>query len=257
MNTNEKKSLKVLGVIPARFESTRLPRKMLKDLEGKTLIQRTYERTLDATSLDALVIATDSNEIEEHARSFDAKVIRSRREHESGTDRAAEAAELFTEFTPDIVAVIWGDEPMYPASVIDSCVTLLKERDEFTVTTAAFKISDSDMIGSEHVGTVVTDLNDKILYISRSLIPHNFKHKDVTYYHSTGVMVMRFEFIKQYGSLPQTPLEQIEGVEQLRIIENGYAMGVVRTDTRNIGVNTPEEFERVQTFYASQNKTNI
>jgi len=252
MNPNEKTSLKVLGVIPARFESTRLSRKMLRDLEGKTLIQRTYERTLGTTSLDALVIATDSDEIEEHVQGLGAKVIRSQKEHESGTDRAAEAAALFTDFTPDIVAVIWGDEPMYPASVIDSCVAMLKEREEFTVTTAAFKISDPDMIGSEHVGTVVTDLNDKILYISRSLIPHNFKHKDVTYYHSTGVMVMRYDFLKQYGSLPQTPLEQIEGVEQLRIIENGYAIGAIRTDARNIGVNTPEDFERVRAFYASQ-----
>jgi 3-deoxy-manno-octulosonate cytidylyltransferase (CMP-KDO synthetase) len=243
---------KVLGIIPARFESTRLPRKMLKDIEGKTLIQRTYERTLGATSLDALVIATDSNEIEEHVRSFGANVIRSQKEHESGTDRAAEAMTLFTDFTPEIVAVIWGDEPMYPASVIDSCVTMLSERPEFTVTTAAFKISDPDMIGSEHVGTVVTDVHDKILYISRSLIPHNFKHKDVTYYHSTGIMVMRYDFLKQYGSLPQTPLEQIEGVEQMRIIENGYAIGVVRTDARNIGVNTPEDFERVRTYYVTQ-----
>jgi 3-deoxy-manno-octulosonate cytidylyltransferase (CMP-KDO synthetase) len=242
---------KVLGVIPARFESSRLPLKMLKDVCGKTLIERTYERTKRAISLDALVIATDADEIEEAVRGFGAEVIRSREEHQNGTSRVAEAASLYTGFVPDIVAVIWGDEPMYSAALIDACVEMY-ERGGFDAVSAAFKISDPDLLGRDCVGTVVTDRNNRVMYISRSLIPYDYTQAHPDYYHSTGILVASLDFLKTYNSLPQTPLEKIEGVEQLRILENGYSLGVVRTDERNIGVNTQDEYEKVVAFYTSR-----
>lgn len=252
MEQSSEKKRKVLGVIPARIGSTRLPRKMLKDICGKTLIQRTYERSTGATMLDALVIATDSDEIEAHVKGLGAQVIRSIDEHQSGSDRAAEAAELFDDFIPDVVAVIWGDEPLYPASVIDACVEMYLAGSGFDVVSAAFKISDPDMIGQKSVGTVVTDLNNKVLYISRSLIPFDYTSASPDYYHSTGILVTSLEFLKKYNTLPQTPLEKIEGVEQLRILENGYTLGVVRTDANNIGVNTESEYNKVVQLFSER-----
>lgn len=257
MNVNEaqnKKNVKVLGIIPARIGSTRLPRKMLKDIHGKTLIARTYERSTEATSLDALVIATDSDEIENHVRELGAEVIRSVEDHQNGSERAAEAAGLFSTFVPDVVAVIWGDEPLYPATVIDACVAKYL-RGGFDVVSAAFKISDPDMIGQKSVGTVVTDTNDKVMYISRSLIPFDFTGAKPDYYHSTGILVTSLDFLKKYNTLPQTPLEKIEGVEQLRILENGYSLGVVRTGANNIGVNTEDEYNKVVKIFSEREES--
>jgi 3-deoxy-manno-octulosonate cytidylyltransferase (CMP-KDO synthetase) len=236
---------KVLGVIPARIGSTRLRGKMLADIYGKTLIRRTYERSTEAHLLDALIIATDSDEIEAEARSFGASVVRSTADCKNGTERADNALLSFTDFVPDVVAIIWGDEPLYPASVIDACVQMFIDGKAFDAVTAAFKIYDLQMVVSDSVGKVVTDKQNKMLYLSRSPVPYNFTTASVDYYHSSGVMVMGREFLKKYNTMEQTPLELIEGVEQLRILENGYSLGVVKSDFENIGVNTPEDLVKV------------
>jgi 3-deoxy-manno-octulosonate cytidylyltransferase (CMP-KDO synthetase) len=254
LREKDRKDIKVLGIIPARLDSTRLERKMLKDMVGKTLIERTYERTTAATALSALVVATDSEEIETIVRSQGATVIRSRKEHRNGSERAAEAAELFADFVPDVVAIIWGDEPLYPASIIDACVEKFITEGDYDAVSAAFKISDPAMVGVNSVGTVVTDVNDKVLYISRSLIPYNYTNQIVDYYHSTGIMVMSLDFLKKYNSLPQTPLEIIEGVEQLRILENGYSLGVIKTDANNIGVYTQEDYDKVVEIFKERER---
>ncbi len=243
MDLNQKQ--KVLGIIPARIGSTRLPNKMLVDIAGKSLIRRTYERSLNATSLDAIVVATDSDEIEAEVKSFGGNVVRSTAECENGTVRACNAAPLFTDFTPDAVAIIWGDEPLYPATVIDSCVEMFQQNDSFDAVTAAFKIHDLQMVVSDSVGKVVTDKNNRMLYLSRSPVPYNFTNGAVNYYHSSGVIVMKPEFLEIYNSLEQTQLEKIEGVEQLRILENGYTLGVVKSDFENVGVNTHEDLLKV------------
>ncbi len=240
---------KVLGIIPARIASTRLPKKMLADIDGKTLIRRTYERSLNAGALDAIVVATDSEEIEAEVKSFGGNVVRSTAECENGTVRAHNAVSLFADFTPDVVAIIWGDEPLYPAEVIDSCVNLFLENDTFDAVTAAFKIHDVQMVVSDSVGKVVTDKNNKMLYLSRSPVPYNFTHASVDYYHSSGVMVMSCDFLAKYSAMHQTPLELIEGVEQLRILENGYSLGVVKSDSENVGVNTQDDYNRVVRMY--------
>lgn len=237
---------KVLGIIPARIGSTRLPKKMLADIHGKTLIRRTYERSTGAQLLDALVIATDSDEIESEAKSFGATVVRSTAECKNGTERADNALESFRVFTPDVVAIIWGDEPFYPASVIDACVEMFIESTAFDAVTAAFKIYDMQMVVSDSVGKVVTDKQNKMLYLSRSPVPYNFTPSvSVDYYHSSGVMVMGREFLKKYNTMEQTPLELIEGVEQLRILENGHSLGVVKSNFENVGVNTADDLAKV------------
>jgi len=246
---------KVLGVIPARIGSTRIPNKMLKDICGKTLIQRTYERSIAAQSLDALVIATDSDEIEAVAKSFGARVIRSIANHKNGTERAAEAARLFEDFVPDIVVIIWGDEPLYPAEAIDQCVAMLSGQPELQAVTAADRIIEASMITASSVVEVVTDINNHALYISRAAIPYCFTEHKLDYYHVIGSMAMRRDFLFKYIDMEQTPLEKAESVEQLRILENGYKLGIVKGEFRNLGVNTPPEYEEVvRIFMARENK---
>jgi 3-deoxy-manno-octulosonate cytidylyltransferase (CMP-KDO synthetase) len=223
---NDYKKQKVLGVISARIGSTRVPKKMLKDIWGKPLIQRAYERTAQAKKLDALVIATDSEEIEVLARSFGAKVIRSIKEHMNGTERTAEAIKLFTEFVPDTVVTVWGDEPFYPASVIDDCVDLF-HTGKFDVVIPSFKIEEPALIADPSVGKVVTDVHGRILYLSRSPIPYNF---------------------------PRVGLEAIEDIEQLRILEQGYSIGTIKTNFINRGVNTPEDYEAVKKLYQERER---
>ncbi len=244
----EKPKPKVLGVISARIGSTRVPRKMLKDIYGKSLIRRAYERTVQSNTLDAVVIATDSDDIEAEAQSFGAKVIRSIKEHTNGTERTAEAVRLFTEFVPDTVVTIWGDEPFYPASVIDACVDLF-HTGKFDVVIPSFKIEDPKLIEDSSVGKVVTDINGRILYLSRSPIPHNYKGANVDYYHASGAMIMHRDFFDIYSNLPRTGLEAIEDVEQLRILEQGYSIGTIKTDFINRGVNTPEDYDAVIELY--------
>ena len=241
----KKENVKVLGIIPARIGSTRLQGKMLADIHGKTLIRRTYERSTGAQFLDALIVATDSDEIEKECHSFGATTVRSTVDCKNGTERADNAISLFTDFEPDVVAIIWGDEPFYPASVIDACVKMFIESEAFDAVTAAFKISNLQMVVSDSVGKVVTDKHNKMLYLSRSPVPYNFTTTSVDYYHSSGVMVMSRDFLKKYNTMEQTPLELIEGVEQLRILENGYSLGVVKSDFENVGVNTQEDLIKV------------
>lgn len=247
---------KILGIIPARIGSTRIPEKMLKDVCGKTLIQRTFERTKEARSLDALVIATDSDEIEQTAVSFDSRVIRSIADHKNGTERAGEAVRLFKDFVPEIVVIVWGDEPLYPADTIDACVKMLSENPNLDAVTAADRITNQKMIDVNSVVKIVTDVHDHALYISRAVIPYNFTNTMVDYYHVIGAMAMRREFLFKYIEMEQTPLEKIESVEQLRIIENGYKLGIVKGDFENLGVNTPEEYEEVvRIFKKRQERT--
>ncbi len=243
---------KVLGVIPSRLGSTRIPEKMLKDIHGKTLIEWTYRRTKNAKNLDSLVIATDSDRIAEVAKSFGAEVVMTSVDHKTGTDRAQEAVKKFSAFKPDLVAIIWGDEPLYPAEIIDVCIKRMIEQPDLDAITAADKITNPAMLNTDSVVKVVTDKDDRAMYISRSPIPHWFKGDSPDYYHIIGVMVMRTDFLDKYVLMSQTPLEMIESVEQLRIIENGYKLGVVKVDSGNLGVNTPSELEEVRKIIESR-----
>ncbi len=245
---------KVLGIIPARIGSTRIPNKMLKDICGKPLIQRTYERSKHAKSLDALIIATDSDEIESVAKACGARVIRSIADHKNGTERAAEAARLFTDFVPDIVVTIWGDEPLYPPVAIDKCVQMLQEQPELQAVTAADRIVDESMVHANSVVEVVTDIHNHALYMSRAAIPYHFTQHALDYYHVIGAMAMRREFLFKYIEMEQTPLEKTESVEQLRILEHGFKLGIVKGDFANLGVNTPEEYEQVVRIYSESGK---
>jgi 3-deoxy-manno-octulosonate cytidylyltransferase (CMP-KDO synthetase) len=241
---------KVLGVIPARLGSTRIPEKMLKDLAGKPLIQRTVERTLRAKSLDAIVVTTDSERIAEVVRSLGVPVIMSPSELPTGTDRVAYAVQQFLDFTPDIVVNVWGDEPLYPAEAIDRCVALLLEDESLHVAGLADRIEDMGMLHEPSIVQVLMDKNDNALFFTRAAVPFRH-HKDAPFhdYHVIGAMAMRRSFLTEFLSLPRTPIECVEGVEQMRILEHGYRMRMVKGHFRNLGVNTIEELERVRAIF--------
>ncbi|MBX4181449.1 3-deoxy-manno-octulosonate cytidylyltransferase [Candidatus Parcubacteria bacterium] len=248
---------KILGIIPARIGSTRIPEKMLKDIHGKPLIVRTYERTKDSKMLDELIVATDSDDIEKHLTSVGARVVRwpTPLSSRNGTEGVALALDSFNDFKPDIIVNIWGDEPLYPASAIDACVEKLLSDDNLVAVAAADRIIKPEMLEANSVVKVVTDKKDRALYISRSTIPYKYSDHDHDHYHIIGVMAMRADFLAEYVAMEQTALERIEGVEQIRILENGYELGIVKGDFNNLGVNTPDELEEVLKIYESKIKS--
>ena len=247
-------SAKILGIIPARLGSTRIPEKMLKDIAGKKLIERTIERTLGAKLLDALVASTDSEEIASFARNLGVKAYITDPELPTGTDRVAATIELFEDFVPDIVVNIWGDEPLYPASAIDQCIQLLIDDPELPVACVADRITDVKMVNEPSVVQVLTNLNNEVLCFSRCPVPYPHTDEPYDYYHVIGAMAMRTDFLKTFVTLPRTPIEKREGVEQMRILEHGYRMKVVKGDFQNLGVNTPEELEIVRKIFEEKEK---
>src|SRR3989338_149178 len=247
---------KILGVIPARSGSTRIKHKMLESiLPNKTLVQLTFERSKKAKILDELIVTTDSDEIEKNVRDVGGRVIRwpLPLASKNGTEGVALALEQFKDFTPDIVVNIWGDEPLYPPEAIDECVNLLIKDPELQVSSVADRITDEVMVVEPSIVKVLTDLNNNVLSFSRATVPFPYNPKSsYDHYHIIGVMAMRLEFLHKFLKLPQTPLELREGIEQFRILEHGFRMGIVRGNYRNLGVNTPEELEKVRAIVAGR-----
>jgi len=247
---------KILGVIPARSGSTRIKNKMLESIiPGKTLVQLTFERSKKAKILDDIIVATDSDEIEKSAAAVGARVIRwpLPLASKNGTEGVAQALEQFKDFIPDIVVNIWGDEPLYPAEAIDQCVDLLLKDPELQVSSVADRLTDEVMVVEPSIVKVLTDLNNNVLSFSRATVPFPYNPKSsYDHYHIIGVMAMRYDFFHRFLKLPQTPLELREGVEQFRIIEHGIRMQIVKGDYGNLGVNMPDELEKVRAIMATR-----
>lgn len=231
----------VLGVIPARFASSRFPGKALACIAGKTMVQHVWERAARARYLAKLVIATDDERIVHAARAFGADVRMTRADHLSGTDRVAEVASA--EAAP-IVVNIQGDEPLIDPAAIDAAVLALLDDDAVPMCTLKKRIEDPRELADPNVVKVVSDRSGNALYFSRSLIPF-VRHERTEHFKHIGLYVYRRDFLLRYSSLPVGPLEQAERLEQLRALENGYRIRVVETDYESLGVDTPEDLERV------------
>ena len=236
---------KVLGVIPARLHSTRLPRKMLQDICGKPLIQHTYEQTAKARKLDALIVATDSEEIASVVRGFGGTPMMTSSKHKTGSDRVAEAARKFKGFKPDIVVNIQGDEPLVPGSAIDKLVEGMIKDKTADMGTIGLPFNDTKRLSSPEVVKVIVDKNDNALYFSRSIIPYPRSPYN-NYYSKLGLYAFRFNFLQKYVKLPQTPLEITESLEQLRALEHGYKVKVVFGNYIREEVNSASELKRVR-----------
>jgi 3-deoxy-manno-octulosonate cytidylyltransferase (CMP-KDO synthetase) len=244
--------LSILGVIPARYASSRFPGKALVVIGGKTMLQHVWERASQARYLTSLVIATDDERIRDAAESFRARVMMTRSDHASGTDRAAEAASASQ---ARIVVNIQGDEPMLDPAAIDAAVLGLLEDDDVPMSTLKKRIEDTAEIADPNVVKVVTDHHGNALYFSRSPIPYVREAGQpdaaarVAYCKHIGLYVYRRDFLLGYSDLPVGPLEQAERLEQLRALENGFKIRVIETEYESLGVDTPEDWKRVSALY--------
>jgi 3-deoxy-manno-octulosonate cytidylyltransferase (CMP-KDO synthetase) len=236
---------KILGVIPARYASSRFPGKSLANIDSRTMLEHVYERASMARYIGPLVIATDDQRIYEAARSFGARVKMTRGDHVSGTDRVAEVASEFEDV--DLVVNVQGDEPLIDPGAIDAAILPLLEERAIPMGTLKKRIEDPREVTDPNTVRVVTDRFQNAIYFSRSTIPYRQPSDPAPiHYKHIGLYVYRRNFLLKYSDLPVGPLERAEHLEQLRALENGFKIRVVETDYESIGVDTPADLDRVQ-----------
>lgn len=248
--------MKFLGIIPARYASTRFPAKPLAMLGGKTVIQRVYEQV--AGILDDAYVATDDERIENTVKAFGGKVVMTSVRHKSGTDRCYEA---YTRIggNYEVIVNIQGDEPFIQASQLQAIKACFDTPSTQIATLVKPFTADNDFEALENVNSpkVVLDRNMKALYFSRSIIPYqrNADKKDWlknhVYYKHIGLYAYRAEVLKEITSLPQSSLELAESLEQLRWLENGYSIKAGITEVETIGIDTPQDLEHAERFLES------
>jgi 3-deoxy-manno-octulosonate cytidylyltransferase (CMP-KDO synthetase) len=240
--------MKIIGVIPARYASSRLPGKVLADLGGKPMIQHVWERAKQARSLSEVYIACDDQRVFSVSRNFGAKAIMTAPELASGTDRIAAAVK---DIEADIVLNIQGDEPLIHFETIESLALGLKNEKDCTMATVVRMMADPADVLNPNVVKVVLDHNGFALYFSRSVIPFDRDGGDfsrLTYYKHFGLYAYRKNFLLAFHQLPFSHLEQTERLEQLRVLEAGYKIKTVTTPHDSISVDTKEDLAKVIGF---------
>ena len=241
---------KILGVIPARFSSSRFPGKVLARIASKTMLQHVWERVSQARYITSTIIATDDERVRAVARSFGARVRMTRSDHLSGTDRVAEAASAEE---ARLVVNIQADEPLIDPAAIDAAILPLTHDPDIVMGTLKKKIEDPREIGDPNVVKVVTDRDGDAIYFSRLPVPFYRDGGRETpvpdYYKHIGLYVYQRDFLLGYSELPVGPLERAERLEQLRALENGFRIRVVETEYESLGVDTEEDLERVTRLF--------
>lgn len=239
--------MKVLGIIPARYASTRFPAKPLADIAGQTMIEWVYGQAKKSTSLARVIVATDNQKIYDHVKRKGAEVCMTSEHHVSGTDRCAEALILSKERF-DHVINIQGDEPFIDPRQINLLASLLDGEAELA--TLIKKITDREAVHNSNVVKVIRNAKGEAIYFSRSALPHlrNFDKQDwfdkQVYFKHIGMYGYRSDILEKITQLPPSSLELAESLEQLRWIENGYRIKVAETDIESMGIDTPEDLER-------------
>ena len=229
-----------IAIIPARFQSTRLPGKPVLKIQGKTLIEHVYWRVQSAESVERILVATDDDRIAAAVREFGGEVAMTHNRHQSGTDRLAEAA---AHLPPDALVVnVQGDEPLIEPDIIDRAVAAARHRDA-SIVTLMTKLPDPSAVADPNRVKVVVDRNGFALYFSRSPIPHGGPASGTTFLH-VGLYVYRVGFLKEFSRLDRTPLETAERLEQLRALEHGFRIRVVEVESESWGIDTPADLER-------------
>lgn len=243
--------MRILGVIPARYASTRLPAKPLADIGGRSMILRVLERAQRATGLQQVVVATDDERIFEHVRSLGGEVVMTRTDHPSGTDRCHEALVTLGAERFDAVVNIQGDEPfLVPAQIDELCATLTTAPGGLA-TLAHALTNDLDLDDPGKV-KITTDVHGDALYFSRAAIPvlRNFagsaRHVEFPFLKHIGLYAYRTEILARLVALKPSPLELAESLEQLRWLENGYKVRVGRTEHPSFCVDTPADLEEAR-----------
>ena len=239
--------MKVLCVIPARYASTRLPGKPLALIAGKPMIQHVYERACHAVMPQEVVVATDSKIVADVVKEFGGKVMMTSPDHPSGTDRLAEVALSYPDI--DVIVNVQGDEPMIPPEVIDRLAQAFEDDKDLNMATLKTLMGEEDYNNPNAV-KVVTDQNGYALYFSRSLLPYPRNRKvDFKVYKHVGIYAYRRSFLLSYAAYEPTPLEQIEGLEQLRVLENGQRIKVLESKFQGIGIDTQEDLDAINALF--------
>ncbi len=247
----------ILGVIPARFASTRLMGKPLADIGGKTLLQHTYEGACKSKLMNQVIIAVDDEQVAKAAKQFGAAVMMTPKECATGSDRIAIVAKEFPR--ADIIVNIQGDEPFISGTMIDQAIEPLLFDPDVNVSTLAKLIDNIDELNSPSIVKVVFDYKNFALYFSRSPIPFvrdavsdSDKLEKASIYKHVGLYVYRKEYLLKFTKLDATDLEQWEKLEQLRMLENGFKIKIVETEFDSFSVDTPEDLEKARMIYSQQ-----
>jgi len=235
--------MEAIGVIPARYYSTRFEGKVLAQICGKPMIQHVWERAKKAIALDELLIATEDERVKAVAERLGAKVVLTAKEHKSGTDRLTEAV-----FSIDakIIVNIQGDEPLVHPSMIDILVDALSSDKSVQMATLAKRIDDPAQVNDPNVVKVVCDRSGYALYFSRSPIPYPRQKEQAHYYKHIGLYAYTKDFLFTFAKLRVSPLELAEGLEQLRVLSDGYKIKVLQTEYDTISVDTPEDLKKAE-----------
>jgi len=246
--------MKFIGIIPARYASTRFPGKPLAMLGGRTVIQRVYEQA--TAILEEAYVATDDERIFQAVEQFGGRAIMTRADHKSGTDRIEEAAEKIGT-QADVIINIQGDEPFIQKSQIETLMHLFDDPST-QIGTLGKRFENIEAAMNPNSPKIVTDKRGFALYFSRSIIPY-VRGKEQTewlqhfpYLKHLGLYAYRREVLQEVTQLPQSPLEIAESLEQLRWLENGYRIRVGLTDVETVGIDTPEDLQRAEEFLASR-----
>jgi len=246
-------------VIPARFASERLPGKVLEDLAGKTVLQRVWQRACESAA-ESVVIATDDDRIVDAASTFGAQVVITSPDHQSGSDRIAECAEILSWPDEHLVVNLQGDEPLMPPACLDQVAALLGQRPDCEVASLYWPIGEADEVQNPNAVKVVTDLEDRALYFSRSPVPYARSHASISEAISGGVVwkrhlglyAYRLAALRRYTACEPTELEMSERLEQLRIMEQGGRIAMAQAcEFIPAGVDTLEDLQRVRKLIES------
>ena len=247
--------MKILGIIPARYASTRFPGKPLTMINGKSMIQRVYEQSMKSELLADVVVATDDQRIYDAVMAFGGKVMMTSSEHNSGTDRCCELIEKMTEHY-DAVVNIQGDEPFINPEQINQIASLIAT-EESQIASLCKPIKDEDELFDENVVKVVFDKNFKALYFSRQTIPFLRKveknekswMEQRTFYKHIGIYAYKADVLKEIAQLRQSGLELSECLEQLRWLENSYSIKMGITEYESYSIDTPQDVEKCLKFF--------
>ena len=244
--------MKIIAMIPARYEASRFPGKLMKDLAGKSVILRTYEATKNANLFDEVYVVTDSDIIFNEIISNGGKAIKSIKEHESGSDRIAEAVE---NLEVDIVVNVQGDEPFTQTEPLKNLLNVFKldVNKKIAIASLKIKIDDLDEVNNPNNVKVVCNENNFAMYFSRSPIPYARDLSKAIYYKHIGIYAFRKEALLKFTKLPVNQLEAAEKLENLRFLAHGFNVKMVETNQIAIGIDTPEDLEKARAIFQSNN----
>jgi 3-deoxy-manno-octulosonate cytidylyltransferase (CMP-KDO synthetase) len=237
-----------LGVIPARYNSSRFPGKPLIDLKGKSMIQRVYEGVKKSNSFDNVVVATDDKRIYDHVISFGGQVVMTSSSHQTGTDRCGEVAQLFPD--SELIVNIQGDEPLVNSEQLEKLILAFQDDTVEIATLGNPSVSTFDLTNPNRI-KLVKDLNNNALYFSRSAIPFGAKLpndqwvNNYPYLRHIGLYAFKSETLKKLIKLTPTPLEEWESLEQLRWIYYGYKIRIIETNIETPNIDTPDDVQSV------------